>query len=246
MEIEGRSIIVTGGARGIGLVAARTLLERGARVTVVARSAESIAEARDALGDSGLLATVAADASTQAGAESIAKQAIESFGGIDVLFTNAGAYAEASIEDTDIELWDTVMDANLKSCALCIRACIAQLRKSRGAIVTMSSFNGVTGISGGVSAYGAAKAAVISLTRSLALDLAPEVRVNCIAPGFVETEKLLARPDADTVIDALSQMTPVGRIARREEIAHALVFAIENDFLNGATVNIDGGRCAGA
>ncbi|MGH2940235.1 MAG: SDR family NAD(P)-dependent oxidoreductase, partial [Solirubrobacterales bacterium] len=156
----------------------------------------------------------------------------------------AGLYAEGVVDELDPEDWDAVFAANVRSCFLTIQAALPTLRESGGAIVTMSSFNGLTGIPGNVSAYGAAKAAVINLTRSLALDLAPTVRVNCIAPGFVETEKLLATPSVDDLMPVLNEMTPIGRIGRPEEIAHALVFAFENEFLNGATINIDGGRCA--
>lgn len=246
MKIEGRSIIVTGGARGIGLASARMLLQEGANVTIAATSEQSIAEARTRLGDTGRLAGIAADVCTAAGAEAVAQRALTCFGAIDGLFTNAGAYAEGPIEALDMDTWNAVLATNLTSCMLSIQAALPALRRARGAIVTMSSFNGITGVPGSVSAYGAAKAGIVNLTRSLALDLAPEVRVNCLAPGFVETEKLLAMPESQQMIAGLSQMTPVGRIGRGEEIAHALVFALENEFVNGATINIDGGRIAGA
>jgi NAD(P)-dependent dehydrogenase (short-subunit alcohol dehydrogenase family) len=246
VDIQGKSVIVTGGARGIGLASARMLLERGARVTIGASSESSISQAVAQLGEHEQLASIASDVATVEGCEAVAQAAREAFGGIDALFTNAGLYAEAEVRETDETLWDTVIDTNLKSAFFCIQAALPELQRVHGVIVTMGSFNGVTGIPGNVSAYGAAKAGVENLTRALALDLAPDVRVNCIAPGFVETEKLLARDDAQELIDIYSEITPLGRIARREEIAHALIFAIENDFLNGATINIDGGRCAGA
>ena len=245
MEIEGKSVIVTGGARGIGLACARELLERGARVTIAASSESSIGEAVAQLGEREDLATVASDLATVEGCRAVAQAALGAFGAINVLFTNAGLYAEADVSETDEQLWDAVIDTNLKSTFFCIQAALPELERARGVIVTMSSFNGVTGIAGNVGVYGAAKAGVINLTRALALDLAPTVRVNCIAPGFVETEKLLARENVEELTKIYSQITPLGRVARREEIAHALVFAIENDFLTGTTLNIDGGRSAG-
>ena len=245
MEIAGRSIIVTGGARGIGLATARELLDRGARVTMGATSDESLSSARAALGDPPELATVASDVATVAGCRAVVKAALDAFGAIDALFTNAGLYAESPVADTTEDLWDSVMDTNVKSTFFCIQAALPALRASRGAIVTMSSYNGVDGVSGDVSVYGAAKAAIINLTRALALDLAPDVRINAIAPGFIETEKLLALPQADRVLEALAQITPIGRVGRRAEVAHAVVFALENEFLTGATITIDGGRCAG-
>lgn len=244
MEIQGKSVIVTGGGRGIGLTCARVLLERGARVTVGASNEASIRNALSTLGERDELAGVVSDVSTVDGCREVVEGAVAAFGGIDVLFTNAGVYIEADVAEMSEPAWDTVIDTNLKSAFFCIQAALPELRKTRGAIVTMSSYNGVAGIPGAISAYGAAKAGVINLTRALALDLGPDVRINCIAPGFVETEKLLARSNAGELIEMYSRMTPVGRIATREEIAHALVFAIENEFLHGATLNIDGGRCA--
>jgi NAD(P)-dependent dehydrogenase (short-subunit alcohol dehydrogenase family) len=245
VRIEGASVVVTGGARGIGLRATAALLERGARVTIGATAEESLVAARRELGATNGLATVASDICTAAGCRAVADRALEAFGTIDALFTNAGLYAETPIEDTTEELWDRVINTNLKSVFFSIQAALDALRRARGVVVTMSSYNGVDGVSGNVGAYGAAKAGVINLTRALALDLAPDVRVNAIAPGFVETEKLRAIPDAAGVIEALGRMTPVGRIGRGDEIAGALLFAIENDFVNGTTITIDGGRSAG-
>jgi NAD(P)-dependent dehydrogenase (short-subunit alcohol dehydrogenase family) len=245
MRIEGASVVITGGARGIGLRAAATLLERGARVTIGATAERSLVAAREQLGETDRLATVASDVRTAAGCRAVADRALEAFGGIDALFTNAGLYAETPIDGTTEELWDRVIDTNLKSAFFSIQAALPSLRRARGVVVTMSSYNGVDGVSGNVGAYGAAKAGVINLTRALALDLAPDVRINAIAPGFVETEKLLGIPDAAGVIEALGRMTPVGRIGHGDEIASALVFAIENEFLNGTTITIDGGRSAG-
>jgi meso-butanediol dehydrogenase/(S,S)-butanediol dehydrogenase/diacetyl reductase len=245
MNLEGRSIIVTGAGRGIGLVAARSLLERGARVTICATTDTSVARAVEVLSAGDRLAAVTADVSTPAGALAVAEEAKASFGSIDGLFANAGLYAEDAVETLAADAWDAVFAANARSCFLSIQAALPALRQAGGAIVTMSSVNGVIGIPG-ASAYGAAKAAIVNLTRTLALELAPEVRVNCIAPGFVETEALLALPDAAQVRQALAERTPLGRICRPEEIAHALVFALENDFLTGATINLDGGVSAGA
>ena len=104
---------------------------------------------------------------------------------------------------------------------------------------------GLVGVRGGAAAYCAAKAGVVNLTRQLALDLAPEVRVNCIAPGFVATPQFLARDDADELRRQLSSITPLGRMAHPEEVARAVAFAVECDFMTGSVVSIDGGLTAG-
>ena len=245
MDLNGRSAIVTGGARGIGLRAVAALLERGANVTMTATTDEGLAKARERLGNPEALTTVASDLTTVAGCQAVAQHALEAFGAIDVLFTNAGLYSESSVEETTEEFWNKVVDSNLKSTFFTIQAALPALREAKGVIVTMASYNGVDGIRGNVAVYGAAKAGVINMTRALALDLAPDVRVNTIAPGFIETETLRARDDAQSMIDMLSEMTPVGRIGTGDEVAHTLVYAIENDFVNGVTLIIDGGRSAG-
>jgi NAD(P)-dependent dehydrogenase (short-subunit alcohol dehydrogenase family) len=244
VRLENRSIIVTGGARGIGLVIARTLLDRGARVTIGATSQASLDEANEGLGPSDRLASVAADLRFPEGGQTVAAGARNAFGTIDALVANAGLYDQGSADAMTEERWDRVIDTNLKSTFFSIQAALPALRHAGGAVVVISSYNGVAGARGDVSAYGAAKAGLINLTRALALDLAPDIRVNAIAPGYVETEKLLALDGAEEIIEALSRETPLGRLVRREEIAHAVVFALENEALTGTTINIDGGRSA--
>jgi NAD(P)-dependent dehydrogenase (short-subunit alcohol dehydrogenase family) len=244
LRLAGKSVVVTGGARGIGLASVRALLARDARVTIVARSRESVDEAVARLDPGAAVTTVAADLTTGRGCRAMAAAALESCGTIDALFTNAGVYSEAAVEEVDEDGWTEIVDANLKSTFFSIQAALPALRRSRGAIVTMSSYHGLVGVPG-VSVYGAAKAGVVGLTRSLALELAPTVRVNCIAPGYVETEKLLAREDREALTAAFAAETPVGRVGRSDEIAAALLFALESEFLNGAVLSVDGGRCAG-
>jgi NAD(P)-dependent dehydrogenase (short-subunit alcohol dehydrogenase family) len=242
MNLDGKSVVVTGGARGIGLGIVQSLLERGAHVTFGAKSGGSVAEAVGRLGDRAALASVVADVSTPDGAEAIVQTAIDAFGAVDGLVANAGLYGTTQIGETTLEDIRKLIDQNFSSTFLCIQAALPPLREAKGAVVTISSLNGVQGVTGGSNVYGAAKAGVINLTESLALELAPEVRLNSIAPGFIETEKLLAEDEAAQLIKTLSEMTPAGRIGRPEEIAHGVVFALENDFLVGATLNIDGGR----
>jgi NAD(P)-dependent dehydrogenase (short-subunit alcohol dehydrogenase family) len=246
MKLEDKSIVITGAGRGIGLACARELLGRGARVTIAATSTESIGEATERLGASESLAAVAADVSTPEGARAVSEAAVAAFGAIDGLFANAGGYAEGPIEEMAPSYWDEAIAKNLRTTFLAIQACLPELRRTRGAIVTMGSFNGVTGVAGHAGVYGAAKAAVANLTKSLALDLAPDVRCNCLAPGFIETEKLHARDDAEELIAALSETIPAGRFGTGEEVAHALVFLFENEYMDGAVLNVDGGRIASA
>ena len=246
MDLNGKSIVVTGGARGIGFANVRTLLDRGADVTFCARSEASVAEALGRLGDGHRPAAVAADVTTADGAEAVVRAALDRFGAIDGLVANAGLYGETPIGQTSAASWRAVLDDNLTSTFISVQAALPSLRAGGGAVVTIASTNGVRGIPGGTSAYGAAKAGVVNLTESLALELAPDVRVNCIAPGFIETEKLHQMEGAADLIETLSKITPAARFGRTEEIAHAVTFALENEFLVGATLNVDGGRGVGA
>jgi NAD(P)-dependent dehydrogenase (short-subunit alcohol dehydrogenase family) len=242
---KGASIVVTGGARGIGLAIASRLIAEDANVTIAARSAESLAEAADRLHGTDRVATVASDVSTAAGCRAVADAAVRHFGGIDALVANAGLYAPTPIETTSEAEWDRVINTNLKSAFFCIQASLPELRRSSGAVVTLSSYYGTTGISGGVIAYGAAKAALINMTRALALDLAPDVRVNAIAPGYVETEKLLAMPDAPSFVEQLARDTPAGRLVQRDEVVEAVLFSLRSEIMTGAVISVDGGLSAG-
>jgi NAD(P)-dependent dehydrogenase (short-subunit alcohol dehydrogenase family) len=244
MDLEGKSVVVTGGARGIGRACARELLERGARVTICATSEESIADATANLNAGDRLATVVADVATVAGCEATVAAARESFASVDALVANAGLYLEAPMETVDEVLWDRVIDTNLKSAFFCVQAALPDLIAARGAVVTISSYHGLNGVAG-VSVYGAAKAGVCQMTKALALELAPDVRVNCIAPGYIWTEKLDSLGDADQMDEKFSAETPAGRVGQPREIAEAVTFALENEFVNGTILNVDGGRVAG-
>jgi NAD(P)-dependent dehydrogenase (short-subunit alcohol dehydrogenase family) len=245
MNLADKTVVVTGGARGLGLAAAQLFLERGACVVVGAHRPESLRSAREALRGGDRVATVASDVSSVAGCRAVAKAALDAFGAIDVLFANAGVYGTAEVEVMSEELWDSIVDSNLKATFFCIQAALPALRRARGVVITMASDAGLVGVRGGCSAYGAAKAGIVNLTHQLALDLAPEVRVNCIAPGYIATEKLLAREDADVVIEGLSGITPLRRLGTPAEVARAVAYAVEADFMTGAVISLDGGITSG-
>jgi NAD(P)-dependent dehydrogenase (short-subunit alcohol dehydrogenase family) len=245
VDLVDRVVVVTGGARGLGLAAAQLFLERGARVVIGARRSESLASAVEVLEGGARLATVASDVTTVDGCRAVAGVAEAAFGAIDVLFTNAGVYGTAPVEEMSEELWDSIVDSNMKGTFFCIQAALPALRRAGGVIVTMASDAGVVGVRGGCSAYGAAKAGIVNMTKQLALDLAPDVRVNCIAPGFIATDHLLGRVDADEVIKSLTEATPLRRLGTPAEVARAAAYAAETDFMTGAIISLDGGITSG-
>ena len=198
MELDGTSVLITGGSRGIGLETARRFLSLGARVTIGGVQPENVTRAVDDLDAPDRVASVVADVSTADGCARTVDAATEAFGGVDVLFANAGNYDSLDIEDVTEEQWDRTMAIHLKGTFFCVQAALPWLRSAHGAVVTMGSDAGVRGLRGGWAAYCAAKGAIVNLTRQLAVDLAPEVRVNCVAPGPVATEHLFADLAAET------------------------------------------------
>ena len=254
MELDGRSVLITGGSRGIGLETARRFLEQGARVAIGGVQPENMTRAVDALGGGDRVASVVADVSSADGCRRSVAAAVEAFGGLDVLFTNAGNYDSVGVEDVTEEAWDRTMAIHLKGTFFCVQAALPWLRAARGVVVTMGSDAGLRGLRGGWAAYCAAKGGAVNLTRQLALDLAPEVRVNCVAPGPVATEHLFADLAADTYggvegsddpAKALADTLPTGKLITPEEVADAVLFLATNESLTGSVLSLDGGSTAG-
>jgi NAD(P)-dependent dehydrogenase (short-subunit alcohol dehydrogenase family) len=239
---DGKRILITGSSRGIGLAAARAFLDAGARVAINGRSQASVEAAIDSLGAGARL--VAAPGDTVVG------RATEALGGLDVLVNNAGVYAIRSVEETDEALWDAILDVGLKSAFFCSRAALPALRDGAGAIVNVSSSAGLMGFAG-IAAYCAAKAGLVNLTRALALELAPDVRVNCVCPGPVDTD--MGRLNLDPTLPpsdaraAFAASIPLGRMGEPEEIAEAILWLASgsSSFATGAIVAVDGGRTLG-
>ena len=248
MSFEGKRVLVTGGSRGIGRATVEAFREAGARVAVNGRTAESTAEGIAAMGDDDLIAAPG-DVGTVAGCEAAAGAALNAFGGLDVLVNSAGVAKARSIETCDEAFWDEVMDINLKGTFFCIRAAAAALRESRGSIVNVSSTSGLSG-DANVSTYCASKGGVILLTKALSAEFAPEVRVNCVCPGWVDTDMAtvyINKSDdpaaARAEIDADS---PMGRIARPDEIAASILYLTSDaaGIVTGVVLPIDGGSMA--
>jgi NAD(P)-dependent dehydrogenase (short-subunit alcohol dehydrogenase family) len=248
LRLDGRTALVTGASRGIGRQAALTLAAAGARVVLAARSAEDLGEtaagARRAGAPDAVVAV--ADVLDEASVEAAVGVAVEATGRLDVMVNVAGGQGfTAYVADTRTEGWDKVLGLNLRSVFLGCRAAMAHLPPG-GSIVNVASIAGFTA-SPGLAAYGAAKAGVIALTRTLAVEAAPHgIRVNCLAPGWVRTEltrRMWSDPETSR---ALVAQIPMGRWADVEELAGPLLLLASDagSYITGATLVVDGGLLA--
>jgi NAD(P)-dependent dehydrogenase (short-subunit alcohol dehydrogenase family) len=250
-DFAGKRVLVTGGTRGIGRSAVEAFLDAGARVALNGRTADSTASAVAELGGPERVVAAPGDVSTVSACEAVVSAAIEGLGGLDVLVNNAGIGVDARIEDTDEAFWDATLDTNLKGTFFCSRAALEALRATRGNIVNIASDAGLTG-SQTLVAYCASKGGVVNMSRAMAVELAPRVRVNCVCPGYVDTD-MVRRDGIDKADDpaaeeqALIDFAPLKRIATPEEIAAVILFLASHEarFMTGAAVPIDGGATAG-
>ncbi|MFI1890189.1 SDR family NAD(P)-dependent oxidoreductase [Streptomyces jumonjinensis] len=240
------TVVVTGSATGIGRAIA---LRLGAEHAVVVNAKDSVEDGRgtadEILASGGNAVFVQADVSTRQGAEELISRGCEALGPVTLLVNNAGATRAADLGDWDEEHWHDMLDTNLLSAALTTQAFASQLGGARGAVVNVASARGLPGRSRiGVAAYAAAKAGVISLTGALAGALAPQVSVNVVSPGFVNT-RYFDRPDATdgerARIEAWRTTVPIQRFMEPEEIADAVAFLLGNRGMTGANILADGG-----
>jgi 3-oxoacyl-[acyl-carrier protein] reductase len=250
MEWDGRVVLVTGGSRGIGLATAKRFLDSGASVVIAGRGEGALASAAARLGERGRVRTVAADVGTVAGCYAAVDAPVTAFGRLDVLFTNAGGYESAPLAEVTEDMWDRTVDTHLKGTFFCVQAAAAALQAARGCVVTMASDAGLLGFRGGWAAYCAAMGGVVNLTRQLAVDLAPEVRVNAVAPGPVGTEHLYTDLSAASyggfegtadATAAVTQTLPLRRIIEPDEVARAVCFLAGMESMTGSVLSVDAG-----
>ena len=249
-SLENKIALVTGAASGIGYAAASAFAEEGARVALADICGARLEERAEELRRNGADAlAIAGDVARRESAQAMVEQAVAAFAGLDILVNVAGIDLQAPIEETSEPDWDRIMNVNLKSVFLLSKFAIPHLvSRGGGAIVNIASAAALAPIAGR-PAYNTSKAAVVGLTKSLALDLAPlKVRVNCICPGAVDTpllhQTLDAAADPAAALNAITARYPLGRLASASEIARAAVFLASDDasFITGTTLAVDGGR----
>ncbi len=251
MELKDRVALVTGGATGIGRATVLHLARSGTAGLVInyrtaKEQAEQIAAEVRQIGAEAMC--VYADVKNDDQVRQMVRQVGERFGRLDVLVNNAGVTHWVPVTDleglTD-EMWDDIMDVNVKAAFRCTRAAVPLLSEAQGVVINVSSISGILAtVTSSSLAYGAAKAALIYLTRGLAVALAPRVRVNAVAPAFTDTQWMRKHygDDYDQIVVQAASNYPLGRIARTEDVAEAIVSLVTGgDFVTGQTLVVDGG-----
>ncbi|MFN2464102.1 MAG: SDR family NAD(P)-dependent oxidoreductase [Candidatus Dormibacteria bacterium] len=250
-EFDGKVAVVTGSAMGIGNACAAALVAEGARVALVDRDEAKLAEAVASLKSLGaVVSTHAADVSDRAAVEAATAAILAQHGHVDVLVNSAGIQRYGTVVTTAEALWDEVLAVNVKGMFLMAKYLVPSIEEQRGAVVNVASVQSLGARPGSV-AYVTSKHAVLGLTRAMAFDHAPNVRVNCVAPGSVDTPMLRAAardlsPDTDAVIEEWGGLHLLGRMARADEVAQVVVFLAgpRSSFVTGACYTVDGGVMA--
>src|SRR4051794_8440093 len=243
MSLE-RVALVTGSATGIGRAVAWRFAERGYAVAVnYSKSKTEAEETADGVRQRGARASIVqADVADDTAVRALVERTVDEFGGLDVLVNNAATtyfVPHTDLEGLTGQVWDDILNVNLKGTFFGCRAAMPYLRSRCGNIVNIASVAGVAG-SGSSIAYAASKGAVITLTKSLAKAFAPEVRVNAVAPGPVQTRWLADHQD---MVESAMQLTPLKRPATPEDVAAVVLFlAEETSLMTGQVLVVDGGR----
>lgn len=252
-RLHGQAAVVTGAGRGIGLAIVERLLQDGASVVMTQRS-RSQGEAacrRLEAAHPGRVAFVAADIRASDEVASVIDAAIDAFGRIDILCNNAGKGLLRGVHETDEVDYDLVMDTNVRGIFLACRHAVPHmLAQGAGSIINIGSVAAFVGFESD-AAYCASKGAVLALTRQMALDFAPHgIRVNCISPGFVETEMMRtfvdSHPDPEATERDIVALHPIGRMGTSDEVAAVAAFLASDDasFVTGESIAVDGGLLA--
>ncbi|TDU83872.1 NAD(P)-dependent dehydrogenase (short-subunit alcohol dehydrogenase family) [Kribbella voronezhensis] len=247
-RLDDRVALVTGAASGIGKATAWRLAAEGAAVLVTDIQTDAGEALAEALRDSGARAVfVRHDVASEADWETACARAAEEFGGLDILVNNAGMGDLASIEDTTLKDWQHTIDVDQTGVFLGMRTAAPYLKASgHASVINISSIFGISGGFGTSPAYHAAKGAVRTLTKNAALHWATEgIRVNSIHPGFIDTP-ILDQARGTPFWDVMTQLTPMGRLGRPDEIAAGVAYLASDDasFVTGLELDIDGGYLA--
>jgi len=250
MKLRGKTALITGAGSGMGRASALLFSQEGAKISVVdikvSNGQETVKLVKDHGGESLFIET---DVSKEADVEQMIKTTLDAYGRLDILFNNAGIpMVFTPIEEVSSDLWDRMMDVNAKGIFLACKYGVPIMKKQgEGVIINTSSISGIRPRPG-LSAYAASKGAVITLTKELAIELAPyKIRVNCINPVSTDTPmfaEFMGKMDLEEGRKAIISTIPLGRLAQSEDIAHAALYLASDDssMMTGECLNVDGGR----
>ena len=246
LGLEGKVAIVNGASQGIGLAIARTLAEEGARVAISARREPALGAACDDItrATGGELLAIQGDIRRAEDCERIVGEAVSHFGGLDILVNNDGAPPLGLFTELDDDAWRRAVDRNLMSVVRCIRAAVPHMKtRGAGSIVNITALSAIQPIAGfGLSV--ATWAGVIGLAKTLSRELAPEITINTLAPGLIDTPRLrLVAEQSPDEMNELIRDIPLGRPGDAEEVAAAVAFLTSprGRYITGTTLAIDGG-----
>jgi 3-oxoacyl-[acyl-carrier protein] reductase len=241
-SLNGRSVVVTGGSKGIGKGIARVFAQAGAKVTIIARHADAAEKAAQDIGHGTF--GIAGDVTSKTSLENAFAEVAKRSGGLDVLCANAGIFPPARLEEMTEAQWDEVVDTNLKGTFFSVQAAVPYLKKSdQGRIVLTSSITGpVTGFPGWTH-YGATKAGQLGFMRTACMELAKYgITVNAVMPGNILTEGLIEMGEAYQ--QSMAKSVPLGKLGTVDDIGHAALYfaSKEAGYVTGQTIIVDGGQ----
>jgi NAD(P)-dependent dehydrogenase (short-subunit alcohol dehydrogenase family) len=237
MKLDGKVAIVTGGTSGIGLATAQRFTKEGARVVIASRGADKVKKTADSIGANAIGMTC--DVSDERQVEATVAETLKRFGGLDVVVNNAGMMIFKKLEEQTREDWMNVLSVDLMGAFFFTKQAFLQMRRG-GSVINVSSIHAVE-TTPLVSAYAAAKAAVVSLTRSASLEAgAKGIRVNAVLPGAVDTPMLWDNPNVKSGLEKIDR----GVLGKPEDIAAVIAFLAsdESQFVRGSSIIVDGGR----
>jgi NAD(P)-dependent dehydrogenase (short-subunit alcohol dehydrogenase family) len=253
-SFAGRRVLVTGASRGIGRAVARALMDRGARVALVARDATALDAARG--GASGHV-TISADLSDLGAVESVADRAAERLGGLDALVNNAGVVEYTGVGAIDRASLERQLTVNFTAPFLLAQRAAEHIRRAGGGAIVNVASTLALAPAPRTAAYAASKAALVSMTRSFALELAAQrIRVNAVAAGVIDTDMVhvprtrsgeavptgaAREARVASELEALRGAVPAGRLGAPEDVAHAVLYLLTADYVTGAVLTVDGG-----
>lgn len=243
MRLQDKVAIVTGVASGIGEFTVREMLKQGAKVVIADFNDAGGQKLADELGEN--VSFIHVDVSNKEQVEAMVKHAVDTFGKVDILFSNAGIGSIGSTHELTLEEWNKTISINLSGVFLCAKYALKEMvKQGSGSIVNCASILGHVG-QAATASYTAAKGGVVNMTRALALEYASQgIRVNAVCPGYIKTP-LLDQLD-DEMMQHLVSLHPLGRLGESHEVANAVVFLASDEasFVTGANLLVDGGYTA--